>query len=244
MDTSHHSGWPSPWAVSSLPWVLLSSPVEESGMDRRDHQQLIDELLGGAHVFVAAVSGVMENAVLGQIARSRLTLSQLKILKLIDLTDAHHVGDVAAFLGVSDAAASKALDRLVREKYLSRTIVRSDRRSTAISLAARGRNLLRRYESERERKLAQIFGDLDNEEVRRTSEFLERLTKGIVNDNANPEDICLQCGIYLKKRCLVRDAVRADCQYHKRRNTRQVKRHATEVEVPTGGGPGLGPPGK
>jgi len=51
----------------------------------------------------------------------QLSLSQLKILKLLDLTEAHNIGDVAAFLGVSDAAASKTVDRLARLRYLRRT---------------------------------------------------------------------------------------------------------------------------
>jgi DNA-binding MarR family transcriptional regulator len=212
-------------------------------MDRPDQEQIINELLGDAHVFVAAVSGVMENALLSQVAGKHLTLSQLKILKLIDVTDAHHVGDVAAFLGVSDAAASKAVDRLVRQKYLRRAVAPSDRRSSELSLAAAGRKLLTQFETAKKRKLAKLFGDLDPEQVRRTSEFLERLTKGIVNTTANPEEICLQCGIYLKRRCLVREAARADCQYHKRRGARRVKGDATQVEVSEGGGPGMGPPG-
>jgi DNA-binding MarR family transcriptional regulator len=212
-------------------------------MDREDTQQLINDLLGDAHVFVAAVSGVMENALLSRLAGRHLTLSQLKILKLIDLTEADHVGDVAAFLGVSDAAASKAVDRLVRQKYLRRSVAESDRRSSDLSLAPAGRKLLRQYEAARDKKLAAAFGDLNGKEVRRTSEFLERLTKGIVNGSANPEEICLQCGIYLKKRCLVRDAVRADCHYQRRRKSRQVRKHATQVKVPAGRRPRVGPPG-
>jgi len=212
-------------------------------MERQDAQRLINDLLGDAHVFVAAVSGVMENALLEQVAGRNLTLSQLKILKLIDVTEAHHVGDVAAFLGVSDAAASKAVDRLVRQNYLRRSVPESDRRSTELSLAAAGRKLLRQYETAKNRKLIALFGDLDEKEVRRTSDFLERLTRGIVNGSANPEEICLQCGIYLKKRCLVRDAARRDCQYQKRRKSRQVRSDVTQIEIPAGGRSGLGPPG-
>jgi hypothetical protein len=124
-----------------------------------------------------------------------------------------------------------------------RRVVRSDRRSAELSLAAAGRKLVNQYEAGKDRKLAALFGELDPKEMRRTSEFLERLTKGIVNGSANPEEICLQCGIYLKKRCLVREAARADCFYQKRRNTRQVRRNATEAEIPTRGGSGMGPPG-
>jgi len=211
-------------------------------MDIRNRQQLVNELLGSAHLFVSAVSGVMERQVLEDVAGNRLTLSQLKILKLLDLTEAHNVGDVAAFLGVSDAAASKSVDRLVRRKFLRRTEARVDRRSSDVSLAAAGRKVLRDYEAAKDRQLALMFPNLDPDELQRTSAFLERLIKGIVRQSANPEEICLQCGIYLKKRCLVREAGKSDCHYQSRKIKRQVRSNATRTKTSTRGGPGLGPP--
>ena len=35
--------------------------------------------------------------------------------------------------------------------------------------------------------------------------------QGNRHPHGNPEEICLQCGIYLQKRCLVKEVVRADC---------------------------------
>src|ERR1039457_7108156 len=130
----------SPWVACSLPWFLLSTS-KENLMGNRSTQQLVNELLGSAHLFLAAVSGVMEQKLLSEIVGKQLSLSQLKILKLLDLTEAHNVGDVAAFLGVSDAAASKAVDRLARLKYLRRTESRPDRRGRDLSLAGGGRGL-------------------------------------------------------------------------------------------------------
>lgn len=212
-------------------------------MDIQNRQRLVNELLGSAHLFVSAVSGVMEQQLLSEVAGKQLTLSQLKILKLLDLTEAHNVGDVAAFLGVSDAAASKAVDRLVRRKYLRRTEGRLDRRSSDLSLAPAGRTVLNRYEAAKDRKLEAMFGNLEPDELQQASAFLERLTKGIVHNSANPEEICLQCGIYLKKRCLVREAGRSDCQYQRRKKKQQVRNDATRTQVPTRGRPGVGPPG-
>jgi DNA-binding MarR family transcriptional regulator len=212
-------------------------------MDIPNRQQLVNDLLGSAHLFVSAVSGVMEQQLLSEIAGKQLTLSQLKILTLLELTEAHNVGDVAAFLGVSDAAASKAVDRLVRRKYLRRTEGREDRRSSDLSLAKAGRAVLKRYESAKDRKLAGMFGNLDPNELIQTATFLERLTKGIVHDSANPEEICLQCGIYLKKRCLVREAGQPDCHYQSRKSKRQVRNDATRIKISTRSRPGVGPPG-
>jgi DNA-binding MarR family transcriptional regulator len=232
----------STWAVSSLPWVLLSPSVEDR-VDIHNRQQLVNELLGSAHLFVSAVSGVMEQQLLSEIAGKQLTLSQLKILKLLDLTEAHNVGDVAAFLGVSDPAASKAIDRLVRRKYLRRTEGRVDRRSSDLSLAPAGRIILKRYEAAKDRKLTDIFGNLEPDQLQQTSAFLERLTKRIVHDSANPEEICLQCGIYLKKRCLVREAGQPECQYQRRKTKQQVRNDATRTQISTRSRPGVGPPG-
>jgi len=205
-------------------------------------KEVVNELLGSAHLFVAAVSGVMEQQLLDEIAGKRLTLAQLKILKLLELTEAHNVGDVAAFLGVSEAAASKAVDRLVRRKYLRRTEARQDRRSSDLSLAAAGRRVLSRYDVAKDRKLESMFRNLDSKELQRTAAFLEHLTKGIVHESANPQEICLQCGIHLKKRCLVREAGQPECQYQRHKTRRQIHHDRKEIEVSARGRPGVGPP--
>jgi len=227
-------------AASSLPWFLFRPSGEESG-DAQPRRQLVNELLGSAHLFVAAVSGVVDQELLGEIAGQKLTVSQLKILKLLDLTEARNVSDVAAFLGVSDAAASKSVDRLVRRNYLRRTEGRTDRRSSELSLARAGRHVLKSYEAAKDQKLAALFSNLDLDELQRTSAFLERLTTGIVRSCANPQEICLQCGIYLKKRCLVEEAGES-CQFQRRKTKRQERKDATRTETSTRGRPGVGPP--
>lgn len=213
-------------------------------MENPTRQELVNDLLGSAHLFVSAVNGVMERQLLTEVAGKQLSVSQLKILKLLDLTGTPNVGDVAAFLGVSDAAASKAVDRLVRGKYLRRAEDPHDRRTSELSLSASGRAILLRYETARDRKLAGMFGKLDTNAIETTTAFLERLTKGIIHDSVNPDEICLQCGIYLnKKRCLVREAREADCHYQRRRTRQRVRSDATRTKVSTRGRPGLGPPG-
>lgn len=187
-------------------------------MDPSEAQELANDLIGSAHVLVAAVLG-MKNAVLSETAGKRLSFSQLKVLKLVNLAGPQQVGDVAAFLGVSDAAASKTVNRLVRQKCLRRSVGQRDRRRSELSLAAAGRKVLEQYDTSKDRTFAEIFKDLDRDEVRRTTAFLETLTREVVNRSANAEEICLQCGIYLRKRCLVREAARADCQYQKRRRS-------------------------
>lgn len=197
-----------------------------------DEEDLILELLGNATVFVSALSSVKEE-LLAEVAGKQITMQQLKVLKLLDLTGACNIGEVAAFLGVSAAAASKTVDRLVRRNHLLRTEDRTDRRSSELSLADAGRKLVHRYDSARSRKLRQVFGGLEPDAARRTSEFLERLTRGIIVHSGNPEEVCLQCGIYSQKRCLVKDATGSDCFYQKRAGKRQKRQYATQAKIPT-----------
>ncbi len=179
----------------------------------------IQAFLGSAHVFASAVSEVLERRLLGETAGGRLTFSQLKLLKLVSLTDAHTIGDVAAFLGVSNAAASQAVDKLVRRMLMRRGEGEADRRASQLSLTTPGREALAAYETARDQKLQEIFSECSGEQLRVTLELLDRLSISIVDHTAKPEEICLQCGIYFREKCLLREHVRRTCfyQWHKAR---------------------------
>ena len=129
-----------------------------------DHAtDLIDDFLGSAHVFASALADVIEEELLREVAENQITVSQLKLLKLVNLTEAQTIGDVAAFLGVSNAAASKAVDKLVRMMLLRRSEGETDRRAIHLSLTQPSRRLLAAYDAARRHKLQQIFGDFEPE---------------------------------------------------------------------------------
>jgi DNA-binding MarR family transcriptional regulator len=211
-------------------------------MAHGETEDLIGTLVGSAHLFIIAVIGVKEK-LLADTSGSQLTYPQLKVLKLLQSSDASNIGDVAAFLGVSNAAASKTVDRLVKRKYLRRMEARADRRATHLSLTEAGRKVVNQYDKVKDRQLAKMFQGYDPQDLSRTADLLERLTKSVVMHSARPEEICLQCGIYLQKRCFVREAARADCFYHSRKNRAGVRGHAAETETPARRRSRVGPPG-
>ncbi len=186
--------------------------------------QLINDFLGSTHVFASAVNNLVEQKLLRAVAGSRLTFSQFKLLKLVALTDAHTIGDVAAFLGVSNAAASKAVDKLVRRKLLLRTEGEADRRAIQLSLTEPSRRLLVAYEAVKNRKLQKIFRQFPQKELRRTAELLDHLSAGIVDHSPKPEEVCLQCGIYFRDKCLVRQPVRRNCFYNRHKGRKNGHR--------------------
>src|SRR5271157_3467137 len=113
--------------------------------------ELINDFLGSTHVFASSVSNVIEERLLREVGPPQITFSQFKLLKLVALTDAQTIGDVAAFLSVSNAAASKAVDKLVRQDLLVRKEAQRDRRAIQLSLTASSRQLLAAYNVAKDR---------------------------------------------------------------------------------------------
>jgi len=179
--------------------------------------EMINELLASVQVFSSAMRDVLEERLLRETSRGRLTFSRLKLLKLVAFSDSHTIGDVAAFLGVSNTAASKAVDKLVRRRLLRRTEGHADRRASELSLTGEGRRLLSAYEAARDQKLTEIFGASMPEQLCGTVATLDRLSANLVDHNANPQELCFQCGIYFREKCQLRELVNRTCFYQRRK---------------------------
>ena len=171
----------------------------------------INDFVGSTQAFTSAVRQDLEQSVLREALHSQLTWSQLKLLKLVSLAGGHTIGALAASLGVSAAAASKAADKLVRRRLLRRPESRDDRRESELSLTETGRRLLAAYDSRRERKLAEALGQFAQEELHRTAGVLDRMSAAILGLSGKPPGVCCLCGIYFRQTCLLRDLVPRIC---------------------------------
>ncbi|NIM48231.1 MAG: MarR family transcriptional regulator [Gemmatimonadales bacterium] len=182
-------------------------------MVRGTATDVVHDFLGSAQIFTNAVNDLMEEQ-LHEVADDRLTFSQLKLLKMVSLTDNYTVSDVAAFLGVSNAAASRAVDRLVKRGLVDRAEAEADRRAVRLSLTATGRQLLERYDAASERVLQILFGDLSQDQLRRTAKLLDQLSVTIVERSAERSEVCMRCGIHFRDRCLLRQSREHNCHFH------------------------------
>jgi hypothetical protein len=63
-----------------------------------------------------------------------------------------------------------------------------------------------------------------------TSELLDRLSAGLIDHNAKPEETCLLCGIYFREKCLVRELVGRRCFYANHRARRGPKAESNAEE--------------
>jgi DNA-binding MarR family transcriptional regulator len=228
-------------------WNQALGLFEARYMVRKD-SSLIDGFIGSANVLVSAVNCLIEERLLRETA-PQLKFSHLKILKSLTANGPGTIGDIAAFLGVSNPAASKAVEKLVRRRLLRRAAAEGDRRASAVTLSANARRLLERYEDARSRWLARLFRDISGAELRGATALLDRLSARLVAEVAHPEDTCLQCGIHLQKRCVVREAARKQCSYEQQRSKSKVRTDvsdnrntAAKDETPAGSGPPMGTP--
>lgn len=180
----------------------------------------VPEFVGSAHLFSSALRDVLQAGLLRQVAGTHVSFSHLKLLQLLAVAKTQTISELAMFLGVSNAAASKMVDRMVQRGFLSRAAGIRDRRSAHVSLTSRSRRLLAEYERRRREKLAKVFRGCSARDLRKLAGILDRVTAAIVNHSANPEEICLHCGIYFRGRCLVRDLGGRSCLYQQRTQMR------------------------
>jgi len=186
---------------------------------------IINDFLGSVRILSTTIDEWMETE-LKEITDDRVTPSQLKVLKLVARTNARRIGDVADFLAVSNAAASKAVDRLVRRGLLRRTESAADRRAVELSLTTEGRTLLAQYEAATSQVLKDLFGGLDQEKLQTTADFLDELSTEVVKTGRVRDGICLRCGIHFRDRCILRQSVGKNCYFHQHKDP-TLASHAT-----------------
>lgn len=178
---------------------------------------IINDFMGSVQILATTLDEWMEEE-LKETTKSRVTASQLRVLKLVARTNARRIGDVADFLAVSNAAASKAVDRLVRRGLLRRNESPADRRAVELSLTTEGRTVLAQYEAVTNQVLKEVFGSLPSDQLQATAAFLDQISTRMVRDGHTREGICLRCGIHFRDRCLLRQSVGRNCYFHLHRD--------------------------
>jgi DNA-binding MarR family transcriptional regulator len=180
-------------------------------MDSEQKIELIRQVMGASHVFCSTVNELLERT-LGESGDEQLAMSQVKLLLLISRPEQQFkVTDVAEFLGVTNAAASRAIDRLVQRGLVDRSISKQDRRAVELSLTSRSRELLDRFTENRNRELLRLLGDYPEEKLERVVSLLDELSVRLLDVEAAGEARCLRCGFHFRKGCVMRDVLGREC---------------------------------
>jgi DNA-binding MarR family transcriptional regulator len=175
--------------------------------------QLIQDVLGSAHIFTTATSDLMQER-LRHVIGEQLTFSQIQLLKLVARTDAYNISQVASYLGVSNAAASKAVDRLVRRDLVTRSEAEGDRRAVELALTDEARRILAQYEVVTAQVLEEIFGGFTADGLRQITDLLDRLSISLIDHNGHTEESCFRCGMFFRDKCLLRGQQHRTCHFY------------------------------
>ena len=109
-----------------------------------------------------------------------LSMSQLSTLFRLFHAEDCGVSDIGESLGITNAAASQMVDRLVGLDYLTRSEDPQDRRVKVVSLTKKGRALIQESYLRREEWLAQITTSLSTPEQESISAALTLLTEAAI----------------------------------------------------------------
>ena len=113
---------------------------------------------------------------LGAIEERKLTMTQVRALFVLACADEPApTGDLAARLGLSPAATSRALDALVRRRFVTRRESQRDRRVRLVEIADRGRMVVDELVALRLAGLEAFLAEVDPDQRRRLTEVLAEI---------------------------------------------------------------------
>lgn len=149
-------------------------PADESGISSAESVAArLGEVIHG--LLSKSSSSVLEIT-----ERHGLTLTQVKILMTLALSDAPlAVHELAAANGISLPTAGRAVDHLVGVKLVSRREDTADRRVKRASLTAKGLETTGRVAAERTRLLAETLNELTEAELADLNAALKPLAERV-----------------------------------------------------------------
>lgn len=182
-----------------------------------------------AHIFSSTVREILEEKYLRQATTLDVTVPQFNLLKLIAYKGRHQVGELASFLGISQAAASKSVDKLVRLKLITREVQQSDRRAASLSLTNKGKAVIGKYETLKEEKLKEILARLPADELVPLMQGLEKVAHLILEKELD-RNRCMRCNAYYVDSCMLKPLC-GECLYLKNRDRSDAEQVAALEEI-------------
>lgn len=108
-----------------------------------------------------------------ELYKGKITLPQFVILDFLLNRQTANMTEIASFMGVSTAAITGIVDRLVKYGYVIRVPDLQDRRIIKIMLTAEGSTLTKKINQQRRKAVMEIFGRVSESD---RSEYLRILS--------------------------------------------------------------------
>lgn len=176
----------------------------------------VPDFLGSVSVFAYVVRTMVDQALDEVSGETALTIGQLRIMDFMAHTGHATLSDIAQYLAVSNAAASKTVDRLVDAGFIRRQRRKTDRRKIRVDLTKAGIDVLRRF---RTRVHDTVESHLEEQEPSRLAGMvatMDRMTRALLRvapDHAPACRGCIACNLFRRDGCpLGEDGPHAACK--------------------------------
>ncbi len=164
------------------------------------HQHIADNI----RLLSQIIYDVCEQNYLKSISPS-LSRNQLHILKVLMVSGAKSVSEIAEIFNVSAPAASRTVEKLVKGKLVTRTPVNSDRRSVTVNLTKKGETVVIEYDNIRFQKQSEALGHFTPAELKTFNTLLEKYIHHCVEQEDKISLICLQCDGTFRENCQIKE---------------------------------------
>lgn len=151
-------------------------------------------------LFCRAVEEGIRYPALGE---AGLTANQFACLRYIALHPQPSVVDVSKGLGITTAAATPLVDRLVKKDLIVRTPDPDDRRVVRLLLTENGIRLFGQVEEAENAALLRLFQCMGEEACRDLQKGIDTFVGACVNQEQWKEEFCLHCGTMHHNECPV-----------------------------------------
>lgn len=138
-----------------------------------------------------------------------LSRNQLYILRMLASAGEQQIGEIARTLDISNAAASKNIDRLQEWGFVERRFHPQDRRSHEVSLLDAGRQVAAAYDLVLDKKQRALMGNFTVQEKTILLDLVRRIIRYTLADERNTDQICRQCGGRCGEDCVI-GSIRGD----------------------------------
>ncbi|HEY9765460.1 MAG TPA: MarR family transcriptional regulator [Chroococcales cyanobacterium] len=140
-------------------------------------------------------------------SREDLTWPQFQALRFLERHTNPSIGAIAESLGISNPAATKAVDRLVTRGWVDRSENPQDRRTLLLGLTASGEEILKSFLESRQNHLDRILEGMRVEERRALKRGLRSfLSSSFLENRPSIQATCLRCGRDHNPDCIVNQA--------------------------------------
>lgn len=120
-----------------------------------------------------------------ELYKGKITLPQFLILAFLAREGGSKMSVLARFMGVSTAAMTGIVERLVRDNYALRQSQAGDRRIIKVKLTYRGAQLVTRINAQRKQMILSIFGKISEEDRRDYLRILMQIKDVLIQENSH-----------------------------------------------------------